>query len=78
MKAALVELMQEKNMDEAEISYGFHVPPFNSVKHLHMHGIAPISKMGFLGRMIFKSNSYWYKTVDCVLESIKETQPDNK
>lgn len=59
-------------MEESEISYGFHVPPFNSVKHLHMHGIAPKSKMGFIGRMIFKPNSIWYKSIDYVVDNIKE------
>lgn len=75
MKAALVELFKDKNLDDAEKSYGFHVPPFNSVKHLHLHGIAPVSKMGFLGRMIFKPRSYWYKDFDQVLSSIKEEEP---
>lgn len=71
LKEALDDLMKDKQIDVAEISFGFHVPPFNSVKHLHMHCIAPKSKMGFLARLIFKPDSLWYKSMDYVMNNIK-------
>ncbi|KAM7357901.1 adenosine 5'-monophosphoramidase HINT3-like [Cochliomyia hominivorax] len=44
--------------------FGFHVPPFISVKHLHVHGIAPRSSMSWTSSLMFKPNSYWFKTVE--------------
>lgn len=44
-------------------TFGFHWPPFISVKHLHMHGIGPKQNMGFLARWIFKPLNLWYCTV---------------
>lgn len=48
---------------EGEIRMGFHMPPFITVKHLHLHGIAPVSNMTAYMRMIFKPETFWFKTV---------------
>jgi len=38
----------------------FHIPPFNSVNHLHMHVLAPASTMSFPYRYIkYKTNTRW-------------------
>lgn len=69
----MIELMSSNNQtDMTSISLGFHMPPFNSVKHLHMHGIAPKSEMKLVGRWIFREDSYWYKTVDTVINSLPD------
>jgi hypothetical protein len=71
MKKIMLDILANNNQsDTAEISLGFHIPPFYSIKHLHLHGIAPKSEMGFIGRMVFKENSFWYKTVDTVIETL--------
>lgn len=67
----LVEAMQESlkivleeggcNMNDSLL--GFHWPPFNSVKHLHMHGVAPASNIEGFKAFMFKPNSAWFKTV---------------
>ena len=36
------------DIEEEQIILGFHVPPFTSVNHLHMHCIAPPFKNGCL------------------------------
>jgi len=66
--------LQEKGADINDIRLGFHVPPFNSVQHLHLHLITPTSDMSFLGRMIFKPNSWWFVTSDYILDNL----PANK
>lgn len=67
-------LVKEGQNNTSEMSLGFHMPPFNSVKHLHLHGISPKSEMSFIARWIFRENSYWYKTVDTVIESLPDKQ----
>lgn len=65
MKGELKELMLRKSSEltQSELSLGFHWPPFNSIGHLHMHAIAPVSKMGFLQRQMFRKNTFWYREV---------------
>ncbi|CRL04853.1 CLUMA_CG017906, isoform A [Clunio marinus] len=73
MKLIMLELLKKHNQTiENEISLGFHVPPFNSIKHLHLHGISPKSEMKLIGRWIFKEDSYWYKSVDTIIASLIE------
>lgn len=63
LKQELVHVLEGKQISLEQASFGFHIPPFTTVKHLHMHAIAPVSKMGFVGRMIFRPNTMWFKTV---------------
>ena len=43
---------------------GFHWPPFNSIKHLHLHVIFPESGINFIGRQIYRPGSFYFATVD--------------
>lgn len=62
MELGMVELLKSKNVDPSEAIIGFHIPPFISVKHLHLHGIYPPSDMNFFNKINFLS-SFWFKTV---------------
>uniref|UniRef100_A0A182NH94 Adenosine 5'-monophosphoramidase HINT3 n=1 Tax=Anopheles dirus TaxID=7168 RepID=A0A182NH94_9DIPT len=70
LKQELLNYMRSRQFDPAEASFGFHIPPFTSVKHLHLHAIAPVGKMGFIARMIFKPNTWWFKTDEAIMQSI--------
>lgn len=63
MEAELRNVLAKENVNLTDSSFGFHWPPFATIAHLHMHGIAPSSKMGFLQRWIFKPYNIWYCTV---------------
>lgn len=63
MQERLKELLHSKGVNLDDVSYGFHWPPFVSVSHLHMHAIAPMSKMGFIARQVFKPINMWYCSV---------------
>lgn len=63
LESSLRDLLQKKGVDVNDALYGFHWPPFISVKHLHMHAMAPASAMTFKSRMIFRPNSMWFSTV---------------
>jgi len=47
---ALLEQYQPKAFENNDYILCFHLPPFNSVDHLHLHVLAPASKMNFLYR----------------------------
>lgn len=63
MEQELRNLYADENVSPENISLGFHWPPFISVPHLHMHGLAPTNEMNFLARWIFKPINYWFRTV---------------
>uniref|UniRef100_A0AAG5D789 Adenosine 5'-monophosphoramidase HINT3 n=1 Tax=Anopheles atroparvus TaxID=41427 RepID=A0AAG5D789_ANOAO len=63
LRKSSMNVLRGKQVNLADASFGFHIPPFTSVKHLHMHVIAPIANMGLISRLIFRPNSMWFKTV---------------
>lgn len=63
MQTELRNLLSTKNVNLDDVSYGFHWPPFTSIDHLHMHAIAPASKMRFVARQVFKPINMWYCSV---------------
>ncbi|XP_062267875.1 adenosine 5'-monophosphoramidase HINT3-like [Platichthys flesus] len=63
----------EKNKvgDLDDVRMGFHIPPFCSVPHLHLHALAPASKMSFKSQLHYGPQSHWFITVDKVLSQLK-------
>ncbi|XP_070782059.1 adenosine 5'-monophosphoramidase HINT3-like [Enoplosus armatus] len=64
-------LEKNKVSDLDDVRMGFHVPPFSSVPHLHLHVLAPASKMNFKSQLHYGPQSYWFITVDKVLSQLK-------
>ncbi|KAH8325639.1 hypothetical protein KR067_003046, partial [Drosophila pandora] len=62
MESGMKEFLKSKKVDPEKAIIGFHIPPFISVKHLHLHAIYPPSDMG-LGNKISFMSSYWFKNV---------------
>ncbi|XP_033837053.1 histidine triad nucleotide-binding protein 3 [Periophthalmus magnuspinnatus] len=78
----MVELgkdMLEKNniTNLSDVRFGFHWPPFCSVTHLHLHVLAPVSQMGYMSRLIYKLNSYWFITADQLIEMLNSKEETN-
>ena len=54
----------------------FHVPPFNSVDHLHLHVLAPQSNMRWYYRWIkYNTAMRWSVSIDTVLERLRQGLP---
>lgn len=75
MQNQLRELIRKKGVVLSDVSYGFHWPPFLTVRHLHMHAIAPASRMSFLSKYLFKPINIWYRTPEHVLGNLLEAPP---
>ncbi|XP_029983947.1 histidine triad nucleotide-binding protein 3-like [Sphaeramia orbicularis] len=61
----------EKNKISDDIRMGFHIPPFSSVPHLHLHALAPASKMNMKSQLRYGPQSHWFITVDKVLSQLR-------
>eukprot|EP00118_Oscarella_pearsei_P005126 m.23051 g.23051 ORF g.23051 m.23051 type:complete len:164 (+) comp28432_c0_seq8:789-1280(+) len=65
------KLVIEKQGGNPEAArYGFHWPPFNTVQHLHLHAVFPVEGMGFISRLIYRPNSFWFVTADWLLKRL--------
>ncbi|RKP10837.1 HIT-like domain-containing protein [Thamnocephalis sphaerospora] len=66
-------VLTELGHDPAQARIGFHRPPFNSVKHLHMHVITTPFRSRFKALM-FKPGHRWYTDAVDVLEMLKASR----
>ncbi|XP_015277010.1 PREDICTED: histidine triad nucleotide-binding protein 3-like [Gekko japonicus] len=72
MMAAGKNILQRNQFtDLNDIRMGFHRPPFCSVDHLHLHVLAPASRLGFVSRMVYRRSSYWFVTAEQLMERLK-------
>ncbi|XP_038131730.1 histidine triad nucleotide-binding protein 3 [Cyprinodon tularosa] len=72
------DVLQKNSVtDLTDVRFGFHWPPFCSVTHLHLHVLAPVSQMGFMSRLIYRLNSYWFVTADQLIELLNTKAETN-
>jgi len=62
---------KEEENSSSNLLMGFHVPPFNSIEHLHMHCLSGNWKSLFSG-FSFLENSWWFIKATRLLEVLHE------
>jgi diadenosine tetraphosphate (Ap4A) HIT family hydrolase len=63
---------QKKSAQKKDYNLCFHVPPFNSVDHLHLHVLAPVSQMKWYHKYIkYNTNLGWSVSLDTVLQRLR-------
>lgn len=62
----------------SDARYCFHIPPFNSIDHLHLHAIAHVHEMNFLGWLKYYPGSFWCRSAEDVIRSLENSadRPD--
>ena len=73
---AIVEEMHEfaklsLESDSEGAFYCFHIPPFNSIDHLHLHAIAKPSEMSFVNGLKYSTRTPWCSTPEQLIESLR-------
>ena len=79
MRAMALDLIREHNeeaLEAGDYTLCFHVPPYNSVDHLHMHVLAPRSEMNFVFRDIkYRCPARWCTLQTDVIRRLKDGLP---
>ena len=83
MQAMAMSTLQTRHggQDDDTIARGdynlcFHVPPFNSVDHLHLHVLAPQSSMRWYHRLIkYNTSMRWSVSLDTALTRLRQGKP---
>ncbi|KAL7453927.1 hypothetical protein ACHAWC_005570 [Mediolabrus comicus] len=72
----LLKQQQPAALAADDFIFCFHIPPFNSVDHLHLHVLAPKSEMNWLYREIkYKCGSKWCTSDLDVIERLEAGLP---
>lgn len=71
MALELVQTRQPEAYANNDYRLCFHIPPFNSVDHLHLHVLAPLSKLGFCYCHIkYNPKTRWCNNLESVMERL--------
>lgn len=63
-------LLKHNFTDLRDIRLGFHVPPFTSVPHLHLHVLAPASEMDSRSLRNYGPQSFRFLTAEKLLKKL--------
>jgi diadenosine tetraphosphate (Ap4A) HIT family hydrolase len=64
--------MADKLVGTNSARFVFHVPPFNSVSHLHLHVLAPVNSMSWIGKLKYWSETCWCVSYDSVISRLQK------
>uniref|UniRef100_A0AAY4AZP8 HIT domain-containing protein n=1 Tax=Denticeps clupeoides TaxID=299321 RepID=A0AAY4AZP8_9TELE len=66
-----LKVLHENNFtDMNDASFGFHLPPYTSVDHLHLHVLAPASQLYICSKYKYTPNHYRFITVIYVVHRL--------
>ncbi|XP_061097785.1 adenosine 5'-monophosphoramidase HINT3-like isoform X2 [Conger conger] len=63
-------LLKHHFNDLDDTRLGFHIPPFYSVPHLHLHVLAPASQMDLRSLLIYGPQSFRFLTSEKLLQKL--------
>ena len=80
MQCVALAILQERHgadfLTQGDYNLCFHVPPFNSVDHLHSHILAPQSEMRWYYKWVkYNTGMRWSVSLDTVLTRLRQGLP---
>ena len=71
-KLALGKVGAETKESE-DTQFSFHIPPWNSIDHLHLHVISNRKTMNYLGYLKYYEGSYWCRSATSLIKELEQT-----
>ncbi|OWZ14425.1 hypothetical protein PHMEG_00012105 [Phytophthora megakarya] len=69
----------ELQPEAPDVRYSFHVPPFNSIDHVHMHAFHDDPRsLGYYGRIKYRTESWWCRSYDQVMARLTDLGDDQQ
>mmetsp|Transcript_17076 Transcript_17076/g.24955 ORF Transcript_17076/g.24955 Transcript_17076/m.24955 type:complete len:222 (+) Transcript_17076:99-764(+) len=65
------EVVKQQGLEHHEVRHCFHVPPFNSIDHLHMHVIVNPKSMNWKNKKKFTPGFINYASADSILTKLQ-------
>lgn len=76
MAERLVQEQHPVAYEQGDYTLCFHIPPFNSVDHLHLHVLAPASQMKTYFRFVkYQTGTVWCTSLQKVVHRLRANQP---
>ncbi|KAH7488456.1 hypothetical protein PRIC1_007428 [Phytophthora ramorum] len=73
------EPQEPQDNDDKAVRYSFHVPPFNSIDHVHMHAFHDDPRsLGYYGRLKYRTESWWCRSYDQVMARLQELETEQR
>jgi diadenosine tetraphosphate (Ap4A) HIT family hydrolase len=57
-----------------DCQFSFHIPPLNSIDHLHLHAIASPSSMNFWGSQKYRQDTFFCQSAEMVIAKLLEQE----
>lgn len=57
--------------DKNDVQLSFHVPPFNSIDHLHLHAIGRPRTMSFMSWITYFQDGLWCKSAEKLIQELE-------
>ncbi|KAJ8274711.1 hypothetical protein COCON_G00093360 [Conger conger] len=70
VKMAKAVLLKHNFNNLDDIRLGFHIPPFYSVHHLHLHVLAPASQMDIHSLWTYGPQAFWFITAEDLIQKL--------
>lgn len=64
--------MADELLSDSSWRLVFHIAPFNSVQHLHLHVLAPVNTMSLFGRLKYWSETRWCMSWESVVTRLEQ------
>eukprot|EP00992_Anisonema_acinus_P005366 TRINITY_DN1797_c0_g1_i1.p1 TRINITY_DN1797_c0_g1~~TRINITY_DN1797_c0_g1_i1.p1 ORF type:complete len:153 (-),score=45.06 TRINITY_DN1797_c0_g1_i1:100-558(-) len=75
MEEIATAVLKAQGADLADSRMGFHWPPFQSIKHLHMHVLSPVEDMGYFNKKVaFRPDSWAFVTSEWLVSQLAGKQ----
>ena len=68
----LLQTHQPEAYATQDFTMCYHIPPFNSVDHLHLHILAPVSEMNYLYKIKYWCGTRWCASEEVVVQRLEE------